>query len=54
MKTIGFSKSDDVMFSMARREKLQVDNEDMRHNKGMLKTLLQTVLCFTKQELLLW
>ena len=50
-KTFDFSERVDVMFSRARKEEVERHNEEVRQNRGMLRTLSEAVLYLSKQEL---
>ena len=41
----------DVLFSCARREEVERQNEEVQQNRGMLKILMKAVLLLGKQEL---
>ena len=49
-KTFDVSERVDVMFSRARREEIERHNE-VRQNRGMLRTLSEAVLYLSRQEL---
>ena len=51
MKRFDVSESADVMFSRARREEIERQNDEVRQNRGMLRTLSDAVLCLSSQEL---
>ena len=38
------------MFSRARREEIELYNDEVRQNRGMLRTLSEAVLYFSRQE----
>ena len=40
----------EVMSSRARKEEVERHNEEVRQNRGMLRTLTEAVLYFSKQE----
>ena len=50
-KTFEVSARVDVMFSRARREEIELYNDEVRQNRGMLRTLSEAVLCLSSQEL---
>ena len=50
-KTDDFLWKVDVMFSRARREEIEVHNEEVRQNRGMLVALLEVILYLPKQIL---
>ena len=39
------------MFSRARREEIELYNDEVRQNRGMLRTLCEAVLYLSRQEL---
>ena len=50
-KTYDVSERVDVMFSRARREEIERHNDEVRQNRGMLRTLSEAVLYLSRQEL---
>ena len=52
-KTFDVSERVDILFSRARREEIELHNEEVRQNEDMLITLSEAVLCLAKQELFL-
>ena len=50
-KTFDVSERVDVMFSRARREEIERHNDEVRQNRGMLRTLSEAVLYLSRQEL---
>ena len=50
-KTFDVSERVDVMFSRARREEIERHNDEVRQNRGMLRTLSEDVLYLSRQEL---
>ena len=51
-KTFDVSERVDVMFSRARREEIEGHNDEVRENRGMLRTLSEAALYLSSQELL--
>ena len=49
-KTCDVSERFDFMFSKARREEIERHNDEVRQNKGMLRTLPEAVLYLSRQE----
>jgi len=50
-KTFDVSERVDVMFSRARREEIERHNDEVRQNRGMLRTLSEAVVYLSRQEL---
>jgi len=50
-KTYDVSERVDVMFSRARREEIERHNDEVRQNRGMLRTLSEAVVYLSRQEL---
>ena len=50
-KTYDVSERVDVMFSRARREEIERHNDEVRQNRGILRTLSEAVLYLSSQEL---
>ena len=50
-KTFDVSERVDVMFSRVRREEIERHNDEVRQNRGMLRTLSEAVLYLSRQEL---
>ena len=50
-KTYDVSERVDVMFSRARREEIEQHNDEVRQNRGMLRTLSEADLYLSRQEL---
>ena len=48
-KTFGVSERGDVIFSRARREEIERHNDEVRQNRGMLRTLSEAVLYLSRQ-----
>ena len=51
-KTFDVSEGIDLMLSRARRDEIERHNDEVRQNRGMLRTLSEAVLYLSKQELL--
>ena len=50
-KIFDVSERVDVMFSRARREEIERHNDEVRQNRGMLRTLSEAVVYLSRQEL---
>ena len=50
-KTFDVSERVDVMFSRARREEIERHNDEVRQNRGMVRTLSEAVVYLSRQEL---
>ena len=50
-KTFDVSEGIDEMLSRARRDEIERHNDELRQNRGMLRTLSEVVLYLSKQAL---
>ena len=50
-KTFDATERVDILFSRARREEVQLHNEQVRQNRETLKTITKAILFLSKQEL---
>ena len=50
-KIFDVSEGIDQMLSSARRDEIERHNDDVRQNRGMLRTISEAVLYLLKQEL---